>query len=135
MKKNVLKSIMVALIGALITSCGPIASFDEDLLIGKWQDDNNEQHYFVYTTESDETGSYQYGKEWDESEDVYESDLTPYGNGWFKWQLVQSDLTQLHLMDNHGAEIPKVYTVTHLDDSKLIYKDNFNKSYSFSKVR
>lgn len=135
MKKTFTLAAIACLIMAGFTACNPILNFDEDLLIGKWHNDANPQEYWIYTTETDDTGSYQYGKTWDESEDVFENDLTPYGNGWFKWQLIQSDLTQLHLMDNGGAEIPKVYTVTYLDNNTLTYKDNFNKSYSFSKVK
>lgn len=134
MKKILTKCIVLCAVLAGMAACGPALTFEEDNLIGKWQNDNNQTEYWVYTTETDETGSYQYGKTWDEGDDVYEDDLKPYGNGWFKWQLVQSDLTHIHLMDNGGAEIPKIYTVTYLDANRLEYKDDF-KTYSFTKVR
>ena len=108
--------------------------FEEDLLIGKWQNDSNPGEYWVYSTETDSTGNYQYGHTWDENDDVSESDLTPYGNGWFKWQLVKTDLTQIHLMENGGAEIPKVYTVTSLTTSELVYKDDYGTTHYYSKV-
>lgn len=110
--------------------------FEEDLLIGKWQNDNNPGEYWVYSTETDSTGTYQYGHTWDENDDVHESDLTPYGNSWFKWQLVKADLTQIHLMENGGAEVPKVYTVTMLTSTRLTYKEDLTKkTHSFTKVQ
>lgn len=135
MKKMFPLLAIVCIMMAGFTACSPSLNFDEDMLIGKWQNDANEQEYWVYTTETDATGSYQYGHTWDESQETFESDLVPYGNGWFKWQLVQSDLTQIHLMDNQGAEIPKIYTVTLLTGTTLQYKDSFNKQYSFTKVK
>lgn len=108
-------------------------TFVENDLLGLWQETGTEA-YVRFTSEQDETGEYKYGREWDESEDIFESDLLPYGNGWFKYKLVQSDLTEIHLMDNGGAEVPKVYVVTKLTDTELQYKDNFGTTHSFDKV-
>ena len=108
-------------------------TFVENDLLGLWQETGTEA-YVRFTSEKDNTGEYKYGREWDESEDIFESDLLPYGNGWFKYKLVQSDLTEIHLMDNGGAEVPKVYVVTKLTDTELQYKDNFGTTHSFEKV-
>lgn len=108
-------------------------TFAENDLLGLWQETGTEA-YVRFTSEKDEAGEYKYGREWDESEDIFESDLLPYGNGWFKYKLVQSDLTEIHLMDNGGAEVPKVYVVTKLTDTELQYKDNFGTTHSFDKV-
>ena len=108
-------------------------TFAENDLLGLWQETGTEA-YVRFTSEKDDTGEYKYGREWDESEDIFESDLLPYGNGWFKYKLVQSDLTEIHLMDNGGAEVPKVYVVTKLTDTELQYKDNFGTTHSFEKV-
>lgn len=108
-------------------------TFAENDLLGLWQETGTEA-YVRFTSEKDDTGEYKYGREWDESEDIFESDLLPYGNGWFKYKLVQSDLTEIHLMDNGGAEVPKVYVVTKLTDTELQYKDNFGTTHSFDKV-
>lgn len=108
-------------------------TFIENDLLGLWQEKGTEA-YVRFTSEQDETGEYKYGREWDESEDIFESDLLPYGNGWFKYKLVQSDLTEIHLMDNGGAEVPKIYVVTKLTDTELQYKDNFGTTHSFDKV-
>jgi hypothetical protein len=86
-----------------------------------------------FTSEQDETGEYKYGREWD-SEDRSESELLPYGNGWFKYKLKKSDLTEIHLMDNGGALVPKIYVVTKLTAGDLEYKDNFGTTHIFEKV-
>lgn len=102
-----------------------------------WQE-NGTEHFVRFTTEQSDEAKYLYGREWDEAEDVYEEDLKPYGNGWFKYlfETTGRNLTEIHLMDNGGAEIPKVYVVTKLTNTDLEYyeKDNKNIKFSFSKV-
>ena len=134
MKKNILRIAIVALIGVLMASCMGTSdvSFSQSDLLGLWQEDNT-QHFVRFTTENADE-AYLYGREWDEAEDVTESDLQDYGNGWFKWKLVKADLTEIHLMDNGGAEIPKIYTVTKLTDGELQYKGDYKKTHSFTKV-
>lgn len=133
--KSILFSI-VAMIAVVMTSCftpEPEVTFNEADLLGLWQEDGAEA-YVRFTTEQDETSEYKYGREWDESEDIFESDLQPYGNGWFKYKLVKSDLTEIHLMDNGGADIPKIYQVVKLNAAELQYKDEQGKTYHWSKV-
>ena len=108
-------------------------SFSEGDLIGTWQEKNTES-FVCFTSEKDEKAEYKYGYEWDEAEDVFPEDLVKYGNGWFKWKLVKADLTEIHLMDNGGADIPKIYTVTKLTDTDLEYQDNYKVKHSFRKV-
>lgn len=135
MKKSILHTALVAMVGALVASCslGTEPTFQENDLIGLWQEDGTEA-FVRFTAEKDSTGVYKYGCEWDEGDGVFESDLTKYGNGWFKWQLVKADLTEIHLMENGGAESPKVYTVSKLTDTELQYKDDFKVTHSFHKV-
>ena len=132
---------LVAIVGIALSSCSMLngdktPEFKLSDLQGLWEE-NNTQHYVRFTTEqSDETG-YLYGREWDEAEDVYEEDLTPHGNGWFKYKFeTKGDLHEIHLMDNDGAVIPKEYIVTTLTDTKLEYyeKDRKNNKFYFSKV-
>ena len=112
-------------------------------LQGLWQR-NNTQEFVRFTTEqSDETG-YFLGCEWDEAEDVTEQDridarneLGHPGNGWFKYQFKSTgDLTEIHLMDNGGAEIPKIYVVSKLTDTDLVYyeKDYPSIKFNYTKV-
>ena len=136
MKKNSLVLGILVLVAVVMTSCfGPSnePSFVEADLLGLWQEEGTEA-YVRFTSEADETGEYKYGREWDEGDDMSEGDLTPYGNGWFKYKLVKSDLTEIHLMDNGGADIPKVYVVQKLTDTELEYRDEFKKTYYFQKV-
>lgn len=128
---STLACIMIAMTSCFGSSEEP--TFVENDLIGLWQETGTEA-YVRFTSEKDDTGAYKYGREWDESEDIFESDLLPYGNGWFKYKLVKSDLTEIHLMDNGGAEIPKIYVVTKLTDTALQYKDDFGTTHSFDKV-
>lgn len=135
MKKSILRIALVAMVGAVVASCslGTEPTFQENDLLGLWQEDSTEA-FVRFSSEKDSTGVYKYGCEWNEGEGVFESDLTMYGNGWFKWKLVKADLTEIHLMENGGAELPKVYTVSKLTDTELQYKDDFKNVHSFQKV-
>ena len=127
---------ILVVVAIMMTSCfgsSDEPDFVEADLLGLWQEIGTEA-YVRFTSEKDDTGEYKYGREWDESEDTFESDLKPYGNGWFKYKLVKSDLTEIHLMDNGGAEVPKIYVVTKLTDTALQYKDDFGTTHSFDKV-
>jgi hypothetical protein len=128
---SILAVIIIAMTSCFNTSEEP--TFVETDLLGLWQEKGTEA-YVRFTNEKDNTGEYKYGREWDESEDIFESDLLPYGNGWFKYKLVKSDLTEIHLMDNGGAELPKVYVVTKLTAGNLEYKDNFGTTHVFEKI-
>lgn len=136
MKKNSLVLGILVFVSVVMTSCfGPSnePSFVEADLLGLWQEEGTEA-YVRFTSEADETGEYKYGREWDEGNDVLEGDLTPYGNGWFKYKLVKSDLTEIHLMDNGGADIPKVYQVVKLTAGELEYRDEYKNTHRFEKL-
>lgn len=136
MKKNSLVLGILVFVSVVMTSCfGPSnePSFVEADLLGLWQEEGTEA-YVRFTSEADETGEYKYGREWDEGDDVLEGDLTPYGNGWFKYKLVKSDLTEIHLMDNGGADIPKVYQVVKLTAGELEYRDEYKNTHRFEKL-
>ena len=138
MKQRIVLSVL-AVVAIAMTACfgpGPNpeeVEFKQADLLGLWQEQNTEV-FVRFTNEADESGEYHYGRQWDESEDVFENDLKPYGNGWFKYKLKQSDLTEIHLMDNGGAEVPKIYVVTKLTAGDLEYKDNFGTTHVFEKV-
>lgn len=104
----------------LFVACDPIVeqSFDETLLYGKWQSGN-----LFYKYLSDGSGS-----TWNTADDVTEAEAQK-----FTWTLVQSELTQNHILEM-GGTVPKIYTVTELTDSTLVYKDDFGKNFSFKKV-
>ena len=130
---------LMVLVGLAFTSCDMMNNKPEYKLSdlqGLWRE-NNTEHFVRFTTEQSDEPNYLYGREWDEAEDVYEEDLLPYGNGWFKyWFETSGNLTEIHLMDNGGAEIPKVYIVSKLTDTDLEYyeKDRKNIKFYFSKM-
>lgn len=135
---------LAAVVGIAMSSCSMMggggnspSSFNLSDLQGLWEE-NNTQHYVRFTTEQSNEAGYLYGREWDEAEDISEDDLTPYGNGWFKYKFFETngDLIEIHLMDNGGAELPKVYVVYKLTETELSYyeKDYPSKRYYFSKM-
>ena len=136
---------IAALVGIALNSCGLLGGggsgsndpeFKQSDLYGLWEE-NNTQHYVRFTKEQSDEAGYLYGREWNEAEDVFEEDLKEHGNGWFKYELkTTGTLTEIHLMDNGGAEIPKVYIVSKLTDSALEYyeKDRVSSKFYFSKV-
>ncbi|MBQ5379237.1 MAG: hypothetical protein IKQ50_03980 [Paludibacteraceae bacterium] len=141
-QKSVISLALVALVGIAFSSCSMIGGRDKEpsyqlsSLQALWQE-NNTLHYVRFTTQQSDETNYLYGREWDEAEDVYEEDLLPKGNGWFKYKFESNgSLTEIHLMDNGGAEIPKVYVVTKLTSTDLEYyeKDRASNKFYFSKV-
>ena len=132
-KRTILFSVLAGLAMIMISCQADKPTFQEADLLGLWQEEGKEA-FVRFTAEKDSTGEYKYGREWDESDDMSESDLKPYGNGWFKYKLVKSDLTEIHLMDNGSAEIPKVYTVLYLTEDALEYKDDRGITTTFAKV-
>jgi len=146
-----IKFILIALVGVALVGCQGFGNQTEYYLSdlqGLWLEDNTE-HYVRFTTEqSDETG-YLYGREWDNAdwddpEMTYEEyllwnreQLGYPGNGWFKYLFETSgSLTEIHLMDNGGADIPKVYVVSVLNSTTLKYYEKNYPSiiYSFQKM-
>jgi hypothetical protein len=123
MKKIILILIIFVSSGLLMVSCDLFTTdektFDETLLYGKWQSGT-----LFYNYLSDGNGS-----TWDTSDDVTEAEAQK-----FTWTLVKSELTQNHILEM-GGTVPKVYTITELTDSTLKYHDDFDKSYSFTKVK
>ena len=142
MKKSFIILSVFALVAIVMTSCfGPsnAPTFAAADLLGLWGrgtavgQDSVPVKFVRFTSEVDDSGEYKYCRQWDESEDVYEGDLKPYGNGWFKYKLVKSDLTEIHLMDNGVADIPKVYVVEKLNAYELKYQDEYGKTHHYYK--
>jgi hypothetical protein len=118
-KKTLFYLTACMVISFLAVSCEPTEeSFDEALLIGKWQSGT-----LFYKYLADGTGG-----TWDTSDDVTEAEAQL-----FTWTLVKSELTHIHVLEVGGA-VPKVYTVTELTATSLKYNDDFGVSFSFTKV-
>ena len=137
MKKNILRIAIVALVGALMASCVGVEEPMNGNIVGLWLEDGTE-HYVRFTTEQADT-TYQYGYEWDEADKVTEEDVLndKPGNGWFKWLLEKPQLTEIHLMNNGGADICKIYTITKLTETELQYyeKEQPKNKFSFSRMK
>jgi hypothetical protein len=70
--------------------------------------------------------------------DVNGNDSLIHGNGWFQYKLeISGDLTEIHFMENGGAEIPKEYIVTMLNDNRLEYHtlDYVDDKFFFNRVQ
>lgn len=124
MKNFKLLFISILAVSAIIlsmSSCSPDTDveFDQTLLTGKWQE-NNSLVFEVYGKD----GS---GYTWDEADDVTEAEAQP-----FTWGLNGNVLTQVHTMEM-GGNVPKVYTITKLTATELIYEDNYGNKHTFWK--
>ena len=140
-----------AVVSVVLTGCfgfggstSETPSFKLGDLQGRWVE-NGTQHFVHFTTERSEEYPYYLGYEWNEAEEVTEQDVLDSrealghpGNGWFKYDFKTSggDLTEIHLMDNEGAEIPKIYVVSKLTETVLEYyeKDRPSSKFAFEKL-
>ena len=93
--------------------------FDVTLLYGRWQEGTVYERY-------DSTGL---GATWDASED---EDVDEEEAQLFKWSLEGSTLVHEHI--GTFVTVPKVYTITTLNDKQLTYHDDFGTTHEFSKV-
>jgi hypothetical protein len=120
MKKIVSFLVLCVVVALLFVACDTLVekSFDKTLLYGKWQSNT-----LFYKYMSDGSGA-----TWDTADDVTEAEAQK-----FTWTLVASELTHIHVLEM-GGTVPKVYTVTELTDSTLIYEDDFGKIFSFDKA-
>ena len=73
-----LKFILIALVGVALCSCNLFNKNTPEYkladLQGLWQE-NNTEHFVRFSTEKSDEDPYLLGREWDEAEDVSESDL------------------------------------------------------------
>ena len=110
---------MFLVVSILAVSCETEeASFDEALLIGKWQSGT-----LFYKYLNDGTGG-----TWDTGDDVTEEEAQE-----FTWTLVNAELTHIHILEI-GGSVPKVYTVTELTAASLKYHDDFGVEFSFTRA-
>lgn len=114
-------------------------------IYGYWKNTaKNEYLRFMTEQEDMRDGDYLFGYEWNEDDDVYESDILkqPHGNGWFKYKITTdtvgrkttTTLFEIVRMDYGWADIPKQYKVSVLSSSKMVYEDGYSKTFQFSKV-
>ena len=122
MKRSLSVYLSLILAAFFITSCekldlDPGSTFNESLIIGKWQ---NGTVYERYNTDST-------GTTWDTGDDVSESEAQE-----FTWSIDGNKLEQIHTIENGGV-VPKTYTLTTLSDTSLVYRDDFGATQTFIK--
>lgn len=90
-------------------------------ILGQWRNDDSPLAFRVFTNENADDG-FCWGYEWDESEDVYVSDLVYQGNGWFRWRIEGNQLLELHMMEASDAVVPVVHTIQKLHEDRLVIR-------------
>lgn len=103
-------------------------------VVGNWQNIANSGWHCVFYDEMDEDGMC-WGKEWDESENVFEEDLVFHKNGWFKWKIKEGVLHKFVVMDMSSAFIHKSYDVVNMKNDQLVIQDDKYDSYKYTFVR
>lgn len=109
-----------------IVTRGSAAYYDEDIpeadfrMLGKWQSEENPHWYRVYYSDW-ETEDYFWGKEWNEDEDILETDLRFHGNGWFLWRKDGNTVNELVVTDGAFAVIPHIYSISFLSSDRMTY--------------
>ena len=120
MKRLLLVILSLVLVMLFSTSCEIIeeeVSFDQTLIIGKWQSGTLFERYDLDST----------GATWDTADDVIEAEAQE-----FTWTIEIDQLEQIHIIENGGV-VPKVYTLTTLTETTLEYTDDYGVSKTFSK--
>ncbi len=121
MRRFAIIILSLAFVALFISSCTEQEteiSFDESLIIGKWQSGTLFERY-----NSDYSGA-----TWDTADDVTEEEAQE-----FTWTIVKDQLEQIHIIVNGGL-VPKTYTIITLTATTLEYQDDYGNTESFSKL-
>lgn len=118
-----MRKLPIILVAAIViafsmASCNDTISYDETLLYGKWQEGSVFERYNADGT----------GVTWDEADDITEEE----GQA-FNWTLQGETLTQEHLTV-FGSFVPKVYTISTLNNSNLTYHDAYGQYHYLTKA-
>lgn len=140
--KKFFKLATVVLAVLALASCQNEVSFPQADLQGVWvEETETSETYFNFTQEQTDEIPYQWGYEWfidkeDDSHSTLESDVLAekHGNGWFKYKLVKTELTEIHMMNISEAEAPVVYTVNKLTETELSFTDKRNRVHNCKKI-
>ena len=124
MKKVLVYFGMFAVFALFFASCGR-ETFDESLLIGKWENNNTPGEFYRYLPDGT-------GRMWNESVDWFEDEARQT-----TWTLNDSELEVEYLPFMPGDwSVTRVFTITVLNSTTLRYRDNFDgRVHSFTRVR
>ena len=131
--KKLLHFFLCLIVALSFSACGDIPlenGYDASMLYGKWQEGSVFEQYYSSDIErvlpNGDTVQAN-GTTWDESDDVSEDEAQL-----FNWTLTGSTLKHEHV--GTFVMVPKIYTVTSLTSSELVYEDDYGKAHHFSKV-
>ena len=131
--KKLLHFFLCLIVVLSFSACGDIPlenGYDASMLYGKWQEGSVFEQYYSSNIErvlpNGDTVQAN-GTTWDESDDVSEDEAQL-----FNWTLTGSTLKHEHV--GTFVMVPKVYTVTSLTSSELVYEDDYGTAHHFSKV-
>jgi len=114
---------LFAVFALFFTSCGE-TTFDESLLIGKWKDETRNLLYIYSPNHS--------GVSWNPDEDI---DVEAGEGLRFDWSLNGAELEHnYHSVMIGGPLVTRIFTVTVLNSTTLRYRDDFGRTFSFTKV-
>lgn len=131
--KKLLHFFLCLIVVLSFSACGNISidnGYESSMLYGKWQEGTVFEHYYSSNIErvlpNGDTVQAN-GTTWDEGDDVSEDEAQL-----FNWTLTGSTLKHEHV--GTFVMVPKVYTVTSLTSSELVYEDDYGTAHHFSKV-
>ena len=131
--KKLLHFFLCLIVVLSFSACGDIPlenGYDASMLYGKWQEGSVFEQYYSSNIErvlANGDTVQANGTTWDESDDVSEDEAQL-----FNWTLTGSTLKHEHV--GTFVMVPKVYTVTSLTSSELVYEDDYGTAHHFSKV-
>lgn len=119
---------VVTLMSAMMSGCFLFdkethINVDENQLYGKWQEGST-QVYWRYV--SDGTGV-----TWDEGEDISEEE----SNLTYSWSVRGDVLTHVFTGIQENQAVPKVYTITEIDESHMLWKDDYGMTKTLTKLQ
>lgn len=118
--------IILLFIGIMLVfaSCGKeqdAKAVDRSLIPGKWVRQGTQEYWRYYSSGN--------GVTWDESEDISEEE----SNLTFTWTLDGDQLTHVFTGSSGGQAVPKVYTVTSITPSTMLWTDFYGSTIYLSK--
>lgn len=131
--KKLLHIFLCLIVVLSFSACGDIPlenGYDASMLYGKWQEGSVFEQYYSSNIErvlANGDTVQANGTTWDESDDVSEDEAQL-----FNWTLTGSTLKHEHV--GTFVMVPKIYTVTSLTSSELVYEDDYGKAHHFTKV-
>lgn len=126
-KVRIVRLLAVALMSVTMSGCFMFNNethivVDEEQLYGKWQEGST-QVYWRYLADST-------GVTWDEGEDITEEE----SNLTFNWTVRGDVLTHVFSGSQGNQAVPKVYTITSIDESHMEWKDDYGMTKSLNKL-